>query len=125
MYSVTVRSHVMIAHSLPKKFFGPAARLHGATYVIDAEFRSPALDEHNVVLDIGMATRVLEEVAASLSYRNLDDDARFGGALTTTEFLARWIHGEVAQHIGAAFHGTLKVTLHESHVASAAYEGPV
>jgi len=125
MYSVTVRSHVMIAHSLPRKFFGPAARLHGATYVIDAEFRAPALDEHNVVLDIGAATRVLEEVAASLSYRNLDEDARFDGALTTTEFLARWIHGEIAGHLRASFRGTLKVTLHESHVASAAYEAAV
>jgi len=115
----------MIAHSLPRKFFGPAARLHGATYVIDAEFRAPALDEHNVVLDIGAATRVLEEVAASLSYRNLDEDARFDGALTTTEFLARWIHGEIAGHLRASFRGTLKVTLHESHVASAAYEAAV
>ena len=115
----------MIAHSLPRKFFGPAAGLHGATYVIDAEFRSEALDENNVVIDIGTATKVLEDVAASLSYRNLDDDDRFGGALTTTEFLASWIHREIAHQIGAAFEGTLKITLHESHVASAAYEGPV
>ena len=115
----------MIAHSLPGTFFGPAAQLHGATYVIDASFRSETLDEHNVVIDIGMATRVLEEVAASLGYRNLDDDPRFGGALTTTEFLAHWIHGQVASQVGGTFRGTLQITLHESHVASAAYEGPV
>jgi 6-pyruvoyltetrahydropterin/6-carboxytetrahydropterin synthase len=125
MHSVTVRGHVMIAHSLPRKFFGPAARMHGATYVIDAEFRAQSLDEHNVVLDIGMAMAALEEVTDSLGYRNLDEDSRFGGALTTTEFLAHWIHGQIAERVRSKFRGTLKVTLHESHVASGAYEGPV
>jgi 6-pyruvoyltetrahydropterin/6-carboxytetrahydropterin synthase len=125
MYSVTVRGHVMIAHSLPRKFFGPAARMHGATFVIDAEFRAQSLDEHNVVLDIGMAMTALQEVTDSLGYRNLDDDSRFGGALTTTEFLAHWIHGEIAQRVRPKFRGALRVTLHESHVASGSYEGPV
>ncbi len=127
MYSVSVRSHVMIAHSLPDGFFGPAARLHGATYVIDAEFRRARLDAHNVVIDIGLAGRILEEVTAALSYRNLDEDPRFAGALTTTEHLARFVHGEIARRVAAAadFRGALKVTLHESHVAWAAFEGPV
>jgi len=122
MYSVTVRSHIMIAHSLPGEFFGPAAAMHGATYVIDAEFRSEALDPHNVVVDIGAATSVLEEVARSLSYKNLDEDERFRGVLTTTEFLARFIHDEVMKRMD--FRGSLKITLHESHVAAASYEGP-
>jgi len=123
MYSVTVRSHIMIAHSLPGEFFGPAANMHGATFVIDAEFRRAALDPHNVVIDIGAATSILGEIAASLSYRNLDDDPRFAGQLTTTELLARFIHDQLAEKLGDRFHGTIKVTLHESHVASASYEG--
>jgi 6-pyruvoyltetrahydropterin/6-carboxytetrahydropterin synthase len=121
MYSVTVRSHIMIAHSLPGDFFGPAAQLHGATYVIDAEFRRAELDAHNVVIDIGAAASALDEVARSLSYRSLDDDPRFAGQLTTTEFLARFVHDELASRL--QFDGTIKVTLHESHVASASYEG--
>lgn len=125
MFHVTVRSHVLIAHSLPDEFFGPAAGLHGATYVIDAEFRRAELDAHNTVLDIGQAQRVLDEVAGSISYRNLDDDPRFEGQLTTTEFLARFLHGEIAKRLAGAFAGTLRVTLHESHVAAAGYEAPI
>ncbi|HWS70587.1 MAG TPA: 6-carboxytetrahydropterin synthase [Thermoanaerobaculia bacterium] len=123
MYSVTVRSHIMIAHSLPGEFFGPASKMHGATFVIDAEFRRAELDPHNVVIDIGAASDVLGEIAGSLSYRNLDDDPRFAGKLTTTEFLARFIHDDLARKLGARFDGTIKITLHESHVASASYEG--
>ncbi|HEX3555390.1 MAG TPA: 6-carboxytetrahydropterin synthase [Thermoanaerobaculia bacterium] len=125
MYSVNVRSHVMIAHSLPAEVFGPAARLHGATYVVDAEFRRAELDAFNVVIDIGLASRVLGEVTAALGYRNLDEDPRFAAALTTTEYLARFLHGEIARRVAADFAGVLKVTLHESHVAWAAFEGPV
>jgi 6-pyruvoyl-tetrahydropterin synthase len=125
MYSVCVRSHMMIAHSLPAAFFGPAAHLHGATYVVDAEFRCARLDRHNVVVDIGLASRVLDEVTASLGYRNLDDDPRFTGTLTTTEHLAHFVHGEIARRMAAEFSGTLRVMLHESHVAWAAFEGPV
>jgi 6-pyruvoyltetrahydropterin/6-carboxytetrahydropterin synthase len=123
MYSVTVRSHIMIAHSLPGEFFGPAAKKHGATYVIDAEFRRTELDAHNVVIDIGLALRILDEISGSLSYRDLDDDPRFAGKLTTTEFLARSIHDELRARLGDAFGGTIKITLHESHVAAASYEG--
>ena len=123
MYSVTVRSHIMIAHSLPGEFFGPAAKKHGATYVIDAEFFRGQLDAHNVVIDIGLALRILDEISGSLSYRDLDDDPRFVGKLTTTEFLARFVHDELRTRLGSAFDGTIKITLHESHVASAAYEG--
>ncbi|SRR5260221_12096574 len=123
MYSVKVRSHIMIAHSLPGEFFGPAARKHGATYVIDAELSRAELDSHNVVIDIGLALRLLEEVTGSLSYRDLDDDPRFAGRLTTTEMLARFIHDELRQRLGDAFDGMIRITLHESHVAAASYEG--
>ena len=123
MYSVQVRSHVMIAHSLPGEFFGPAARKHGATYVIDAELSRAELDEQSVVVDIGLALRLLGEIAESLSYRDLDDDPRFAGKLTTTEFLARFIHDELRERLGGAFDGTIRITLHESHVAAASYDG--
>lgn len=123
MYSVQVRSHIMIAHSLPGEFFGPAARKHGATYVIDAELRRAELDSHNVVVDIGLALRLLGEIAESLSYHDLDDDPRFAGKLTTTEFLARFVHDELRERLGDAFDGTIRITLHESHVAAASYEG--
>lgn len=125
MYSLTVRSHILIAHSLPRDTFGPAAGLHGATYVIDAEFRRAELDSDNIVMDIGRATEILEEVASSLNYRNLDDDPRFAGSLTTTEFLAHFIHGEIADRLADAFRGELEVTLAESHVARASYRGPI
>src|SRR5215470_1925998 len=89
MYSVTVRGHMMIAHSLRGEVFGPAQRLHGATFVVDVEFRGPSLDENGIVVDIGRATRALDGVLARLNYRNLDDDPDFRGRNTTTEFLAR------------------------------------
>jgi len=125
MYFVTVRDHIMIAHSLRGDVFGPAQRMHGATYVVDAEFRSEALDANNIVIDIGFATDSLRAALEPLRYRNLDEVAQFANAVTTTEFLARYIHGAVAAKVAGGFAGTLKVTLLESHVAAAGYEGPV
>jgi 6-pyruvoyltetrahydropterin/6-carboxytetrahydropterin synthase len=125
MYFVTVRDHIMIAHSLRGEVFGPAQRVHGATYVVDAEFRSESLDANNIVIDIGIATASLKEALEPLNYRHLDELPRFKGAVTTTEFLARHIHRELAAKVAGSFAGTLKVTLLESHVAAAGYEGPV
>ena len=125
MYSVTVRGHIMIAHSLPHPFFGPAAGLHGATYVVDAEFKSATLDEHNVVIDIGAAHDALNGILGALNYKNLDDLEVFAGKLSTTEFIARHIHDELAKAVSGHFKGGIKITLGESHVAWASYEGPV
>lgn len=124
MYRVTVRDHVMIAHSLNRPAFGPAAALHGATYVIDAEFSAPALDENNVIIDIGHAAAVLRQVCEVLNYQNLDVLDEFRNILTTTEYLAAYVHTQLARRLGA-FTGALRVTLHESHVASASYEAPL
>ena len=125
MYTVTVRGHIMIAHSLPHAFFGPAANLHGATYVVDAEFRSKTLDAHNVVIDIGAAHTALDNILGKLNYQNLDELEEFKGVLSTTEYIARHIHTELANAIRFVFTGDLKITLGESHVAWASYEGPV
>jgi len=131
MYSVSVRDHVMIAHSFRGEVFGPAQRLHGATYVVDVEFRRPELDADGLVVDIGRALEALRAVLAPLGYRNLDDDPAFAGRNTTTEFLARVVFDRMlarlrAGELGPAASGvtSLRVTLHESHVAWAAYEGP-
>jgi 6-pyruvoyltetrahydropterin/6-carboxytetrahydropterin synthase len=123
MYSVSVRTHMMIAHSLPDPYFGPAAGLHGATYVVDTEFRTPKLNAHNVVIDMGLADGLAREVVGRLNYQNLD--AMFPGQLTTTEFLAHWIHSQLCEKLRGQFQGELKVTLQESHVASASYEAPL
>jgi 6-pyruvoyl-tetrahydropterin synthase len=130
MYSLTVRDHLMIAHSFRGEVFGPAQRLHGATYVVDAEFRRPELDADGIVVDIGLATDVLKRILAELNFRNLDDEPAFAGRNTTTEFLARVVFDRVAQAIARGDLGTgahaieqLRVTLHESHVAWASYEG--
>jgi 6-pyruvoyltetrahydropterin/6-carboxytetrahydropterin synthase len=130
MFSVTVREHFMIAHSFDGDVFGPAQRLHGATYVVDVEFRRAALDADNLVVDIGRATDALRAELAALNYRNLDDEPAFAGQNTTTEFLAHVIFERIAERIrggelgvGARGIDALRVTLHESHVASAAYEG--
>ncbi len=132
MYTVCVRDHFMIAHSFTGDVFGPARRLHGATYVVDAEFRRPALDEDGVVVDIGKASELLKEVLAALNFRNLDDEDDFAGRNTTTEFLARVIFDRLAARIrngelGPAQAGlaSLRIVLHESHVAWAAFEGPL
>ena len=124
MYTVGVRRHMMIAHSFPDPYFGPAANLHGATYIVDVEFRSEQLSSKAVVVDIGAAGECVERVLKSLDFRNLDVDARFNAQLTTTEFLAKYIHGEVSKSFAAEFQGGIKVTLHESHIAWASYEGP-
>ena len=130
MYSVRVRDHVMIAHSLKGEAFGPAQNLHGATYVVDAEFRRASLDADAVVVDIAKARQVLGEVLAGLGYRNLDEEPAFRGANTTTEHLARVVFEGLAERLRAGALGPaggaielLKVTLGESHVAWAAYEG--
>jgi len=129
MFAVTVRDHMMVAHSFRGEVFGPAQGLHGATFVVDATFRREDLDADNVVVDIGAAATALHTVLADLSYRNLDDDSHFAGINTTTEFLARVVADRLADRIaagelGAAATGiaALQVTLHESHVASASYE---
>ena len=132
MYSVTVRDHFMIAHSFKGEVFGPAQRLHGATYVVDVEFRRPTLDADNIVVDIGRATEVLRSTLADLNFRNLDEIPSFSGINTTTEFLARVLFDRMVAAIGRGELGsgasgieTLRVTLHESHVASASFDGPV
>lgn len=125
MYSVTIRDHMMIAHSLKSDAFGPAQQLHGATYVVDAEFKTEALDENNIVIDIDIATKVLQKALQPLKYQNLDDLEQFQGKLTTTEFLARYVHDVISHEVKDRFRGSLKVTLGESHVAWAAYEGPI
>jgi len=129
MFSVTVRDHVMIAHSFTGEVFGPAQRLHGATYVVDATFRRPDLDADNIVVDIGLATQQLGAVLAALNYRNLDDEPDFAKINTSTEFLAKVIADRLADavHAGALGEGArgltgITVTLHESHVAWARYE---
>jgi 6-pyruvoyltetrahydropterin/6-carboxytetrahydropterin synthase len=124
MYSITVRDHIFIAHSLKGEVFGPAQNLHGATYVIDVEFKTPELDEYNMVIDIGMASQVLSQAISGLNYRNLDEHEAFQSEITTTEFLARYIHGEICKHIQPFFHGIVKITLHESHLAWGSYEAP-
>jgi 6-pyruvoyl-tetrahydropterin synthase len=130
MFSVSVRDHFMIAHSFKGAVFGPAQNLHGATYVVDAEFRRATLDADGIVVDIGRAGTLLRLVLAELNYRNLDDEATFVGRNTTTEFLAFVIFERLARQIrdgalgsGAAGLKSLRVTLHESHAAWAAYEG--
>ncbi len=132
MYSVTVRGHMMIAHSFRGEVFGPAQQLHGATYVVDVEFRRPSLDANGIVVDIGRASEVLNDVLAGLSYRNLDDQREFQGKNTTTEFLASVVFDRIVDAmqrgaLGGAASGivSMRVTLHESHVASAAFEGVV
>lgn len=124
MFSVTVRDHVMIAHSLRGEAFGPAQRLHGATYVVDATFRRAELNADGVVVDIARAAEELRAVLSELSYRNLDDEPALAGINTTTEELARVIANRLAERLGETGRELdgLVVTLHESHIASASYE---
>src|SRR4051794_34854802 len=129
MFTVTVRDHMMVAHSLTGEVFGPAQRLHGATFVVDATFRRPELDDDGIVVDIGHATRELAAVVGDLSYRNLDDDPSLAGTNTTTEVLARVVADRLCERIragdlGENAHGitAVAITLHESHVAWASYE---
>ena len=132
MFSVTVRDHMMIAHSLRGDVFGPAQRLHGATYVVDATFRRATLDADGVVVDIGRATEALRTVVSELGYRNLDDEVELAGVNTTAEALARIVADRLAELVreGAVGDGAreldgLVVTLRESHVAWASYERPL
>ncbi len=129
MFAVTVRDHMMIAHSFRGEVFGPAQRLHGATFVVDATFRGQTLDADNIVVDIGRASEQLHEVVGELSYRNLDEEPAFAGMNTTTEALAKVIADRLVDrvHAGALGDGAralagIEVTLHESHVAWASYE---
>jgi 6-pyruvoyl-tetrahydropterin synthase len=122
VFSVTVRDHVMIAHSFRGDVFGPAQRLHGATYVVDATFRRATLDADGIVIDIGRATEALRAVLDDLNYRNLDDEPDFAGINTTTEVLARVVADRLADDVGGLGLDGLLVTLHESHVAWASYE---
>jgi 6-pyruvoyl-tetrahydropterin synthase len=129
MFSVTVRDHMMIAHSFRGEVFGPAQRLHGATYLVDATFKRADLDADNIVVDIGLAARELTAVLGQLTYRNLDDEAAFAGMNTSTEALARVIADRLAErvHAGGLGEGArglagITVTLHESHIAWASYE---
>jgi 6-pyruvoyl-tetrahydropterin synthase len=126
MFSVNVRDHVMIAHSFDGEVFGPAQRLHGATYVVDATFRGPDLGPDGILLDIGLASTELKGVLAAVNYRNLDDEDVFKGTNTSTEALARWVADQLAERLGSDPLLTgLQVTLHESHIAWASYERPL
>ncbi|MGW7268022.1 6-pyruvoyl trahydropterin synthase family protein [Streptomyces sp. NPDC054842] len=129
MFSITVRDHLMIAHSFQGEVFGPAQRLHGATFLVDATFRRAELDDDNIVVDIGLATQELGAVVSELNYRNLDNEPVFAGTNTSTEFLAKVIADRLADrvHAGALGEGArglagITVTLHESHIAWASYE---
>jgi 6-pyruvoyl-tetrahydropterin synthase len=132
VFSVTVRDHMMIAHSLRGEVFGPAQRLHGATYVVDATFRRADLDADNIVIDIGRAAEELHAVVAELAYRNLDDESALAGTNTTSEALARLVADRLAERVQAGALGEtarmldgLVVTLRESHIAWASYERPL
>jgi 6-pyruvoyl-tetrahydropterin synthase len=132
MYSLNVRDHFMIAHSFGGEIFGPAQRLHGATYVVDATFRRRELDGDGLVVDIGRAGDLPRSILAELNYRNLDEEPAFRGKNTTTEFLAREIFERIARaaragELGEGARGlaSICVTLRESHVAWGSYEGAV
>ncbi|WP_426516131.1 6-pyruvoyl trahydropterin synthase family protein [Diaminobutyricibacter sp. McL0618] len=130
-FTVTVRDHIMVAHSFTGENFGPAQRLHGATFIVDATFGADELDHDGVVVDIGRAAAELSEVTGSLTYRNLDDDPEFAGVNTTTERLCQVIADRLAQSVTAGRLGSgqtvtsITVTLHESHVAWASYSRPL
>lgn len=132
MFSITVRDHVMVAHSFRGEVFGPAQRLHGATFLVDATFRRAELDADNIVVDIGLATQELGAMLGELNYRNLDDEPAFAGVNTSTEFLAKVVADRLADRVRAGALGEgarglsgITVTLHESHVAWASYERPL
>ena len=131
-FTVTVRDHIMIAHSFTGEMFGPAQRLHGATFVVDASVRASELDADGVVVDIGLASEVLAEITGALTYRNLDDEPEFAGVNTTTERLCQIIADRLAERVvdgrlgaSAARLSSIEVTLHESHIAWASYEREV
>ena len=132
MFSVSVRDHIMIAHSLPRPFFGPAQNMHGATFVVDVAFMAEQLNQFNVVVDIGRAHEVLKETLQPLGFANLDALPELDGVLTTTEFLCKHIFDKIAAAArdgrlgdGGDALARLRVTLHESHVAKASYESAI
>ncbi|MBX9749651.1 MAG: 6-carboxytetrahydropterin synthase [Roseococcus sp.] len=132
MFSLTVVDHIMVAHSFRGAEFGPAQRLHGATFVVEAEFRAPKLDDLHLLIDIGLAKDELRKILSALDYRNLDEEQVFAGKNTTTEFLCLHIHGLLSAacrdgRMGPGGDGVtgIKVLLRESHIAWAAFEGPV
>jgi 6-pyruvoyl-tetrahydropterin synthase len=132
VFSVTVRDHMMIAHSFHGEVFGPAQRLHGATFVVDATFRRAELDQDNIVVDIGRAAEELRGIVGELSYRNLDEEPAFAGVNTSTEALAKVIADRLVERVhagqlgeGARALAGIVVTLHESHIAWASYERPL
>ena len=132
MYSLNVRDHIMIAHSFQGEIFGPAQRLHGATYIVDLTFSRAELDADGLVVDIGLASQVLKRVLEALNFRNLDDEPAFSGRNTTTEFMAREIFDRIVVELRAGALGpgaqgldSISVKLHESHIAWASYEGRV
>jgi 6-pyruvoyl-tetrahydropterin synthase len=129
LFSITVRDHIMVAHSFRGAVFGPAQRLHGATFVVDATFRRTELDDDNIVVDIGLAAQQLSELLGELNYRNLDEEPAFAGVNTSTEFLAKVIADRLADRVHAGALGPsasrlsgISVALHESHNAWASYE---
>ncbi len=121
MYKIKIRDHIMIAHSLKGEVFGPAQNMHGATYVVDAILKSENLTKDHIVFDIGRAHVVLKEVLSPLNYQNLDVLPQFKGKVTTTEFLAKYIHDELIAKVENEFSGSLEIILGESHVAWASY----
>ena len=132
MFALEVRDHIMIAHSLPGEAFGPAQGMHGATFVIDVAFFRETLTENDIVVDIGLAAEALKRVTATVNYKNLDELDLFGGKRSTTEVLCRYVFDQMVAEIAAGRLGEdaaeiekLKVTLNESHVARAWFEGPV
>lgn len=131
MFAVEVRDHIMIGHSLPSPVFGPAQGMHGATFTVDAAFFAEDIDAHGLVVDIGLATEALADTLAPLRYRNLDEVPEFAGKFTTTEFLCGHIFGGLAERVRTGSLGDagrvrrLRITLHESHVARAWYEGEI
>ncbi len=132
MFKVTIRDHIMVAHSFTGEVFGPAQKMHGATFVVDASFASPELDENGIVVDIGLASERLHAVLADLNYRNLDEELALAGQNTTTEVLARVVADRLADSASAGDLGPgglalteIEVTLHESHIAWASYSRPL
>lgn len=122
MYFVKIRESMMIAHSLKNPFFGPAQNVHGATFVVDVTFKSETVDEHNVVIDIGLAHQIVKEIIKPLDYQNLDDLAIFNGKLTTTEFIAKYIFDEVTSKTASFFKGKIAVSIKENPNAWAGFE---
>jgi len=125
MFSVAVKDHVMIAHSFQGDIFGPAQKLHGATYIVTAQFKTSQLDKDGLVIDIGEAIAILKEVLAPLNYQNLDDLAEFKNINTTTEYMAYYIHQQISKKVNPFFQGILNIMLEESHIAWGSYEAQV